>query len=98
MLRVQCDCTLDVFPPLLKRLVRQGKNQVDAHVVKAGAVCVLDARSCFVGGVNAAQKLQFVPMERLNADAQPIDAERTVSPELFRVDGPRVCFDRNLGA
>ena len=79
MFWLQCDCTAEVFLPSFKRLVRQGKNQVDAHVVETGAVCVLDACSCFVGVCECGSGISVHRMEGLNADAQPVDAERPVS-------------------
>jgi hypothetical protein len=47
--------------------------------------------------VDAAQKRQLVIVERLDADAQPVDAEGAKRGERFPGDGSGIDLERDLG-
>ena len=76
-----------------KSLPGIGVDQIEAKAVEIWPASPIFERSLrFVGGMNAAEKLEQPGLKRLHADADAIDAGVTVAKKFLAIDGARIRF------
>ena len=71
-------------------LIRQAVHQVQIQVVEAGPARHLDGAEGFAVVMNAAQRLQMLGVETLDADRQAIDARKPIVAKLGLLEGAGV--------
>ena len=90
------DHLLQVGGPVLLRLLRQAENEIDGEIVEATLPGHVDNGSRLLGRVGPIHEAEIVLVEGLNADAEPIDAQRPEAPQVLQVHVVRVEFQRDL--
>ena len=95
MRRRKTDRGIDVFHGLHQRLSRQRVHQVKVYVVEA-RLGDLNGGARLRGVVDAAERLEMRRVEALDADRQPVDAERAKLGELARLECSRIRFQGDL--
>src|SRR5258708_31233186 len=79
-----------------KSLPGIGVDQIEAKAVEIGLLHRAERSLRFVGGMNAAEKLEQPGLKRLHADADAIDAGVTVAKKFLAIDGARVRFQSDF--
>src|SRR3972149_8505323 len=84
------------FPPL-QSLIRESEDQIDTDIVESRFSCTPDTFMCLFRRMNTREELQVILMERLDSNAQPVDARPAKLPKLVRIDRSRIRLQRNFG-
>src|SRR5262245_50458590 len=79
-----------------KSLSGIGVDQIEAKALEIGLLYRAERSLRFVGGMNAAEKLEQPGLKRLHADADAIDAGVTVAKKFLAIDGARVRFQSDF--
>ncbi len=74
-------------------LIRQAVHQVQVQVVEAGAARHVDGAEGFAVVMDAAQRLQMLGVETLDANRQAVDARQPVVAKLGLLEGAGVGFE-----
>ena len=96
MVREQLDRVFEGVLPRRDELIGQAEHEIDAEVVEPGLPGRLHRRDCVVGRVPPAEQAQLVVVERLHADAEPVDAGSAYRREPLAGAIAGVRFERGL--
>src|SRR5262245_21590999 len=96
--RLETEGGVKVVFEIAQSLARVGVNQVEAEVFEASMADNLQSFHRFVGGMNPAEKLEQMGLERLHADADTIHPARVVAGEVCTFYGSGVGLQGNLAA
>ena len=79
-----------------KSLPGIGVDQIEAKAVEIGLLHRNERSLRFVGGMNAAEKLEQPGLKRLHPDADAIDAGVTVAKKFLAINGARIRFQSDF--
>src|SRR6476469_7012251 len=96
MLRVQPDRRVNIGLPLAGRLVGKTEDQIQVAVLEPRLTGPCEGLSRLLGRVDATDRCQMVVVERLNAQADPVEPDLPHSLKRLPGDGARVRFDAPL--
>src|SRR5215831_3438037 len=98
VIRAPVEHALDGARPAVRVEPGQAVHQIDAQVDAAGGASGLEGRTGAARVVEPSEPREDRVVERLHAEAQPVDAGSTVTGELVSRDALGIALDRDLGA
>src|SRR5258708_40250109 len=79
-----------------KSLSGIGVDQIEAKALEIGLLYRAQRSLRFLGGMNAAEKLEQPGLKRLHADADAVDAGVTVAKKFLAIDGAGIRFQSDF--
>jgi len=87
---------LYVYFTAFRTCTRQAEHQIQVQIVEAGLLRDFDRAQRLARRMHPAQRLEKGVVETLDADRQPIDAERAELGEFLAFESAGIRFERDL--
>jgi len=96
MRRIQPDRGANIVDAAVFARARQAEHQIQVQIVEAGLLRDFDRALRLARRMHPAQRLEKGVVETLDADRQPVDAERAELGEFLAFEGAGIGFERDL--
>ena len=97
MLAIERERLVKRSAPDIQRLTRNGKHQIEVHIVEAGDAEDLKGAKHHVAAVHAAKSIEQSFVQRLDPHGNAVHAKFAQQPRFLDRDGGGVAFDGPFG-